>query len=574
MSTEHTSGVGDDNYDIDDMKAKDPRTDKKINNNSKSSRLVSLSRRQWFQTTTTTAAAGFLAWSGTSDTATAATTGPASVMGSVVDRMDPMVSAPVGDGSPVVTAARSSTSSVIAVDEAAGAAAPSSSTIITATNTRVPSTVTAACDPSVSVWKLPSRNDNDNLRSTPRMLYLLGTAHISEQSAQLAGDLVQQVHPNAVFVELDLRRIMGGGGGGGGGGRRPTNDNTREGINPGLVRLDGTGAESLSSILPDRLYLKPAQQQDQQQPQSKESNLSSRQTRIVIPRVEIPPQMMATSNSATGTTTSFVEGSSSSSSSSLGLPPPPPRLPPPSLDDPTAIESSKKSGGLFSGRGGSSSGGGGWFRNLGAAVVGKAIKSMYSSLGQAGFQPGQEFVAAMNAGQDMGADIVLGDQDVQVTMQRLSSALAVTDWNKLLATDSELQDSMNELLMGSRSTSTSNGEQSRTTTTTSPSSIISTSIQQQQQTPEERQLAMKQELTNFVETLKSRDRLRIVMGQLQQVAPALVQVMLTERDAYMAAGMNELEEYSIITAVVGIAHQDGIERNLQAMGWQPVPVTC
>lgn len=54
----------------------------------------------------------------------------------------------------------------------------------------------ATCDPSVSIWK---RDD--------RIVYLLGTAHISSVSANLAGQLVKDIHPNAVFIELDLKRV-------------------------------------------------------------------------------------------------------------------------------------------------------------------------------------------------------------------------------------------------------------------------------------------------------------------------------------------------------------------------------
>jgi hypothetical protein len=35
-----------------------------------------------------------------------------------------------------------------------------------------------------------------------RLIYLLGTAHISEVSAQLAGQLVRDTHPNAVWNSI------------------------------------------------------------------------------------------------------------------------------------------------------------------------------------------------------------------------------------------------------------------------------------------------------------------------------------------------------------------------------------
>lgn len=148
------------------------------------------------------------------------------------------------------------------------------------------------------------------------------------------------------------------------------------------------------------------------------------------------------------------------------------------------------------------------------------------------------------------SDIVLGDQDVQITLRRLSQALAVTDLNKLTDPNSDLEKSMAELFGGS---------------TGGP-----TIEEASNKTPAE----MKQELTSYVEAMKSRESVRKIMGELRQVAPALVQVMLTERDTYMATGLDSLQNYQIVTAVMGIAHQDGVERNLQSFGWKPVVLNC
>lgn len=147
------------------------------------------------------------------------------------------------------------------------------------------------------------------------------------------------------------------------------------------------------------------------------------------------------------------------------------------------------------------------------------------------------------------SDIVLGDQDVQITLRRLSQALAVTDLTALANPDSELERSMAELF---------------------GSTTGQTAEQVTNMTPDE----MKQELATYVEAMKSRDNVRKIMKQLQQVAPALAQVMLTERDAYMATGLDSLQNYQIVTAVMGLAHQDGVERNLQSFGWKPVLLNC
>jgi pheromone shutdown protein TraB len=47
------------------------------------------------------------------------------------------------------------------------------------------------------------------LQRKDRLLYVLGTAHISDVSAQLAQQLIRDVKPDAVFIELDLKRVGG-----------------------------------------------------------------------------------------------------------------------------------------------------------------------------------------------------------------------------------------------------------------------------------------------------------------------------------------------------------------------------
>lgn len=177
--------------------------------------------------------------------------------------------------------------------------------------------------------------------------------------------------------------------------------------------------------------------------------------------------------------------------------------------------------------------------NFGAAAVGNAIRGMYQNLNQAGFNPGEEFVVAVQEGRKIGADIVLGDRDVEVTLRRLTQALAATDLNKLLNPDSDFERNMKELMPGGNELPPSTGD------------------------PD----AFKKDMTTFVESIKSRENVRKIMAELKEVAPALVEVMLTERDTYMATGLDTLNQYSVIVAVMGIAHQDGVENNLQQKGW-------
>jgi len=314
----------------------------------------------------------------------------------------------------------------------------------------------ALCDPTVSIWE---RNG--------RVVYLLGTAHISSTSAQLAGELVRETHPDAVFVELDLKRVGG---------------------NSAMAKKFQENGNSMTVV-------------SQRNDIGEEATI--KQTRIVVPFVG--SSTTTTVASATEPTGSLVQESA-----------------------PT------RAGG---------GGGGGFLQGLGGAVVGKGIRSLYSKLGSEGFNPGEEFMVAIQEGQKQGAAVVLGDQDVDITLRRMAQAFQQTDFNKLLSTENEYAKSMDEMLP-------SYGSSSNSMTLDAA------------------------ELSGFVETMKNKDNVKKIMGLLKNEAPAIYQVMVTERDAYMAAGLNTLNEFASICAVMGLAHIDGVENNLRREGWKPVPLRC
>eukprot|EP00571_Detonula_confervacea_P013272 CAMPEP_0172300382 /NCGR_PEP_ID=MMETSP1058-20130122/2482_1 /TAXON_ID=83371 /ORGANISM="Detonula confervacea, Strain CCMP 353" /LENGTH=456 /DNA_ID=CAMNT_0013010141 /DNA_START=10 /DNA_END=1380 /DNA_ORIENTATION=+ len=92
----------------------------------------------------------------------------------------------------------------------------------TATQKSIPSQVVSntLCDPSVSTWV---KSYDDSMRT----VHILGTAHISSASAELAGKMVRDLKPNVVFVELDAKRVAraipGGINGGSGSGSSGSN---------------------------------------------------------------------------------------------------------------------------------------------------------------------------------------------------------------------------------------------------------------------------------------------------------------------------------------------------------------
>lgn len=335
---------------------------------------------------------------------------------------------------------RTATSVVGAAALLAGSSAPAtaavSPTIVSTPNT---------CDVSVSVWRQPS---------TGRLVYILGTAHISSASADLAGLLVDDVRPDAVFVELDAKRV-------GMKAPKPT---------------DNAGAPA--TLTTDA---------------SKEA-----------PRLTLPPSQQQQS-------TTILQGPTNAATPSSA------------------------------GRGG----GGGMFVNpataIGSAAVGGAIKGMYSKLGKSGFSPGEEFIVAVREGQKVGAKVILGDRDVDVTLKRVSEALRATDLRKLLSSDSELEQSLAQLMPSDKMPDDTSDEK------------------------------FKSDLTAYVEVMKAKENVRIIMGQLQKAAPEIYNALVAERDAYMANGLNTLQMFPVIVAVMGIAHVDGVEQYLQREGgWEPV----
>jgi TraB/PrgY/gumN family len=332
------------------------------------------------------------------------------------------------------------------------------------------------CDPTVSVWERKGRT-----------IYLLGTAHISSSSAQLAGKLVQETHPDAVFVELDLKRIGGSG---------TMAQRMGESNNQGVFSISNTDNPESK---PTRLMVSPVGRTETTQSSSSSSSLSSSSS---------APALVSDTTTAVASSPAQVQETKNN-------------------------DFKPKQNGFLGG--------------LGAAVVGKGIKSMYQKLGNEGFQPGEEFIVAIKEGQKLGSTVVLGDQDVDVTLRRLAQAIRETDLGRLINPDSELEQSMREMLPVGADSSSS-------TIKSIPNSAS--------------------ELTQYVEVIKTKENVKKIMALLKNEAPAIYQVMVTERDTYMAAGLNTLNEFSIITAVMGLAHVDGVESNLQRDGWKPVSLRC
>lgn len=314
-----------------------------------------------------------------------------------------------------------------------------------ATSTRPEKPVSpAVCDTAVTVWTNPENG---------RRVYILGTAHISSQSANVAGKLVRDVKPDAVFVELDAKRV-----GRAGSIVTPTTSAASNAV-PGSAMLS-TAPPVATAV--DQQQEAAVQEQQQSRPSS------------LLPKFDIRQRAL----------------------------------------------------------------------QAGSAAVGGAIKGMYSKLNSSGFNAGEEFVVAVREGQKIGAAIVLGDRDVEVTLRRLTEALAQTDLKELMNPDSELEQSMAELLPGKPPSPDMGDEEFR------------------------------QEMSSYVETMKAKDNVRKIMKELKKAAPAIYAALVEERDIYMGQGLDSLNQFQTTVAVMGIAHMEGVEDTLQRLGWRQVPMKC
>mmetsp|Transcript_22626 Transcript_22626/g.53400 ORF Transcript_22626/g.53400 Transcript_22626/m.53400 type:complete len:427 (+) Transcript_22626:88-1368(+) len=320
----------------------------------------------------------------------------------------------------------------------------------------------SVCDPTVSVWSKDGR-----------IIYLLGTAHISSTSAALAGQLVRDTNPNGVFIELDPKRVS------------------------------GTGA------------LAQKFQGDENTP------APERESKIIVPQISAVPG----------------DGGMALPSLSGGD----------ALSDPTSTALPAKTKAQMQNP----------VMKAATAAVGKQIKGLYSRLDSAGFDSGEEFVTAVREGKKIGADIVLGDRDVEATLRRVTEGLTKTDLKAFLSPDSELERTLQSM------TPVNAGVADRIAGSGSTDAAMELTDEQ-----------FKEELTSFVETMKTKENVRLIMGQLQRLAPFLYEALVSERDVYMATGLNGLNELESIVAVVGIAHADGIETSLQMNGWKAANPSC
>ncbi len=133
-----------------------------------------------------------------------------------------------------------------------------------------------------------------------------------------------------------------------------------------------------------------------------------------------------------------------------------------------------------------------------------------------GVQPGEEMLAAVEVCRELAIPYSLCDRDIQITLRRAWARSSFWGKNKMLA------------------------------------ALLASIFATEKLTPED------------IEKLKKKNALQGMMEELAGYLPSVKEVLIDERDRYLAAGIHRAEGRKVV-AVVGAGHMDGIVRNLQAL---------
>ena len=133
-----------------------------------------------------------------------------------------------------------------------------------------------------------------------------------------------------------------------------------------------------------------------------------------------------------------------------------------------------------------------------------------------GVSPGEEMLTAVRLAQEAGIPFSLCDRDIQLTLRRAWGRTSFWGKNKMLA------------------------------------AMLATIFSREKLTPEE------------IEKLKSRTTFQSMLDELAGYLPAVKEVLIDERDRYLATRIFQAEGRRVV-AVVGAGHVEGIARSLEAL---------
>lgn len=191
------------------------------------------------------------------------------------------------------------------------------------------------------------------------------------------------------------------------------------------------------------------------------------------------------------------------------------------------------------------------FRIPGADIGGHAfvgtIHAFYKLLRNAGLDPGVDMLAGIDAGRAVGADIICGDVDVEVTAARLRAEAIAIDLPAFLnaTAQPEVQADLRAIGLDQHID-------------------IAAVIRGDS--------AAVKSIAAAAERLKDRGRARRLVKLMDSMAPRLMEALLHQRDAHIAKLLRSPRFASDRTVcVVGMAHMDGIQRRYEDAAWQRDP---
>lgn len=159
--------------------------------------------------------------------------------------------------------------------------------------------------------------------------------------------------------------------------------------------------------------------------------------------------------------------------------------------------------------------------NIGSVgkLMGLGLSGFYRLLATRGLQPGQEIRVAIEEGKKVGAKIVLGDQDIDITMKHFGEQMSMSDALQFFARPmpSDLAQKMSDAYNAGGS-----------------------------------------DPAQMFEQLRDRKIVREFNAVMEREAPAFSRVLLHERNEAMTKALRNLS--GKVVAVVGLAHLDGIEQ--------------
>ena len=195
----------------------------------------------------------------------------------------------------------------------------------------------------------------------------------------------------------------------------------------------------------------------------------------------------------------------------------------------------------------------------GAWVVGSLLSGLYKSLDDLGLNSGREFSVALTKARENNIQILLADRDVDETLRRLSAAIQQTT-SQSGAQIIALPNSLDRFLRRSQ-----DFERFEALATTI--SGIAEPVD----------LGDKNSVTGAIETIKTRSTVKELVKDLRESLPNIYSALVDERDEYMTQSLlSRLSEQprsapQRVVAVVGLAHEDGINRRLAKAGYAAAP---